>query len=118
MNGQTLGWRLYSGSSRVCFLLNDGSFIFLPRNTTNANGEPSYVSLIYIDINGSHSPNVLGKDVFIFTIDNKKGFMPYCYDRTQEQINNGCTKNSSGNYNCCTAKIMMDGWEIKDDYPW
>ena len=27
-----------------------------------------------------------------------------------------CKKNSSGQY--CAAKIMQDGWEIKDDYPW
>ena len=118
LKGNTIGWNLLSGSSRVCFLLNDGSFVFLPRNSKDENGELIYVSTIYIDINGPLSPNVLGKDVFLFKIDNKKGFMPYCYDRTQEQINNGCTKNSSGNNNCCTAKIMMDGWEIKDDYPW
>ena len=118
LKGNTIGWNLASGPSRVCFLLNDGSFVFLPRNSNDENGELIYVSTIYIDINGPLSPNVLGKDVFLFKIDNKKGFIPYCYDRTQEQINNGCTKNSSGNNNCCTAKIMMDGWEIKDDYPW
>ena len=118
LKGNTIMWNLLSGPSRVCFLLNDSSFVFIPRNSTDENGELIYVSKIYIDINGPLSPNVLGKDVFIFTIDNKKGFMPYCYDRTQEKINSGCSKTSSGNDNCCTAKIIMDGWQIKDDYPW
>ena len=118
LDGSTVGWVLASGETRLMFLLNDGSFVFIPRNSTGENGEAVYTSFIYIDINGGLSPNVLGKDVFIFKIDNKKGFVPYCYERSQDSINANCTKNSSGNINCCTAKIIMDSWEIKDDYPW
>ena len=29
-----------------------------------------------------------------------------------------CSRNSTGYRSCCTALIMLDGWEIKDDYPW
>ena len=31
-------------------------------------------------------------------------------------INVACNKTKSGS--ACSALIMMDGWEIKDDYPW
>jgi hypothetical protein len=74
---------------------------------------PSYN--IYIDLNGSKPPNVYGKDFFIFTRTNT-GILPYGYDKTEAQINNSCGKTGDGSY--CAAKIMQDGWEIKDDYPW
>ena len=44
---------------------------------------------------------------------------PFCYGASQNYINHNCSKNVSGrNENCCTAKIMNDGWQFKSDYPW
>ena len=73
---------------------------------------------ILVDINGSTLPNKFGRDVFFFAKTEEqgaKGIMPYCYDRDYNDQTNNC-KNDSGM--CCAAKIMADGWKIKDDYPW
>lgn len=118
LTGSTVTWSLKSSDTRVFFILNDGTAVFIPRKTTNAQGAPSYVNFIYVDINGYLSPNVIGRDVFIFVMDNKNTLRPYCYSETQSDINSKCTKNTGGITNCCTAKIMADGWKIKDDYPW
>ncbi|MBO6087303.1 type II secretion system protein [bacterium] len=74
---------------------------------------------IMVDLNGAFNPNQLGRDVFIFVI-NKKGITPYKEDYSNNKFSNYCSKNSTKNDNgqYCGAKIISDGWKIKDDYPW
>ena len=70
---------------------------------------------VYIDLNGIKPPNTLGKDVFIFTIFfNENVVRPYGYNYSKSTINTSCK--TTGTY--CAAKIIADGWEIKDDYLW
>lgn len=84
-----------------------------------------------VDLNGFKKPNKYGRDVFAFSIQSSKGFVPagvgYTsaisgskdYDRDwiiNGGNNRGCNKNQHGFY--CAALIMIDGWEIKEDYPW
>lgn len=64
---QDASWGLSSGSSRVLFQLMDGTVIFWPLHTTDANGNPAYVEHIYVDVNGPKAPNTFCKDVFPFT---------------------------------------------------
>ena len=116
LNGQRTGWVVQTDETRVLFMLSDGTLIFNPRNTTDINGNNVYVNLFYVDLNGPKNPNIVGKDVFIFTLSDKKLLRPFGYDKKYEDLD--CSKQSSGNENDCTAKIMADGWEIKDDYPW
>ena len=80
----------------------------------------------------------VGKDVFTFILDRREAnptFRPYVphnynfpkynYDRTTI-LGTGwgaCNpKASGGGYwspgDACSALIMLDGWEIKDEYPW
>lgn len=117
MNGDVTGWSVQLANSRTLFMLQDGTLIFNPRNSFS-NGSEAYVNLFYVDINGSKKPNIVGKDVFIFTIADGKVLRPYGYNYTVAQIDANCTKNSRGNYNSCTAKIIKDGWQMKGDYPW
>ena len=116
LNGDKTGWTVETSESRVLFMLADGTLIFSPRNSWTEDGSESYVNLFYVDLNGSKNPNVLGKDVFLFTLADNKMLRPYCYNKEYKDLK--CNKNSGGNYNCCTAKIIADGWQIKDDYPW
>ena len=72
---------------------------------------------VLVDINGPKNPNVFGKDVFRFIVNfDNSTVKPYCYQRTPSDIAKKCSRNGDGT--CCAAKIMADGWEIKDDYPW
>ncbi len=74
-----------------------------------------------IDLNNSHKPNKFGEDVFYFSLNATDGFVPYGYTKgiTREQIiDNGDYKCTTDNKYMCTALIMIDGWQIKDDYPW
>lgn len=93
---------------------------------------------VLIDTNGPQKPNIIGKDVFYFEIRNNK-FVPFEWESTytREQLIEGIS-NYAGTMACrpsrdsdsdndkslhynlymCTALLMVDGWEFKDDYPW
>ena len=87
-----------------------------------------------IDINGDKKPNRAGKDVFfarVFPANNTSiysgklknalYFVDPTYSRTVLKDNSdyGCNKTASSNPGIfCGALIQMDGWQIKDDYPW
>lgn len=73
--------------------------------------------MVMVDINGPKNPNMLGKDVFMFIVNfDNSTVRPQCYDWSSSAIAANCSKNGPGA--CCAAKIIADGWEIKDDYPW
>lgn len=119
INGKKIGWGVMTSDTRILFALADGTVVFYPRNTTDINGNPAYTRFFYVDINGSKKPNVIGKDVFMFYVVDYDNLKPYCYERNEAGINNNCKKSIDNvNENCCTAKIMYDGWQIKEDYPW
>ena len=101
----------------------------------------------FIDTNGTKKPNILGKDVFAFSLVNKNetstdmlthtkiGFYPHAlhyypaversklisgdFETSLSGQRGGCSKTALGTPGLwCAALIMVDGWEIKDDYPW
>lgn len=72
---------------------------------------------VFVDLNGLKEPNTLGKDVFMFEVNFQSNIVrPESYSSSDSTIKNNCSKNGSGT--ACAAKIMKDGWTIKDDYPW
>ena len=85
-----------------------------------------YTDLLFTaDINGFQKPNTLGKDVFymIFNIREKVFQMLQYgtvsgtssgYSRTN--YHDFCSTDSGSEV--CGRLIYMDGWQIKDDYPW
>ena len=66
-----------------------------------------------VDLNGAKGPNKFGHDVFRFDRIKGKGFLPSGYNSTD---NIDCSSQSSGAG--CATKIIRDGWQIIDDYPW
>ena len=69
---QDASWNVATGTTRLLFILADGTVIFYPISTTNAKGEPAYVEKVYVDINGPKEPNTYCKDVFPFKRDYQK----------------------------------------------
>lgn len=106
------------------FILENGVLLIIA--ATNGNG---YMGMtIIVDLNGLKAPNRYGRDVFMFTVDYEKGFVPYgmglvagvgYQDVKRDDLLKGynsraCIKDGL----FCAAVILMDGWDIKDDYPW
>lgn len=105
--------------SRVTFQLTDGSLIVLGIYSTDSAGEKYNWQDVIVDINGKNNPNRFGRDVFYFVKTSEKsakGFLPRCYNKSSDEINAECSKNGTGM--CCAAKIIGDGWQIRDNYPW
>ena len=74
--------------------------------------------IFYVDLNGYSKPNALGKDVFLmtFNLQNKQfGFYNPGYSNRTSILRNCSTDSSASN---CGYLIYLDGWQIKDDYPW
>lgn len=122
----------------IQYILNDGTAIEVSC-LTHYNGI-GLISL-YVDINGFKNPNTMGKDVFLFDIFQKDSILYNAGNGNLAQnvksggvypdgfgLNikgnhyqyRGCgrdvTFNRAGSY--CGMKIIQDGYQIKEDYPW
>ena len=71
---------------------------------------------IIVDLNAAKGPNKNGRDVFYFSRTISGTIKPLGYDQTLDKISSECSGKSGGWF--CVAKIINDGWQIKDDYPW
>jgi len=116
-------WRDNSGTTSCCI---DG----LDKNCIESS-QGYYYCLknnyqdIWIDLNGSKGPNRLGRDLFLASIVKNKSlnkyelefYSWYIYKTANTKYYQHCNK-TSGNNSACGLKILKDGWQIKDDYPW
>ncbi len=116
----------HSYSTWPTLILADGTYIFIYL------ADPGYPVNFHIgvDINGKQKPNKLGRDLFLFTYY-KNALRTYSqYETGMPNRNNVVYPGTSGQCNVdaqggvmgpgsyCSTLIEMDGWEIKDDYPW
>lgn len=98
---------------------------------TSASGDGTRFLTFIVDLNGFRKPNMYGRDIFAFSASAGGKMVPYGvgdvhggtthigYNR--DELANGsdyraCNKSKGGAF--CAALIVMDGWQIKDDYPW
>ena len=94
-----------ASDNRISFFLNDGTFVSLS-------------GAIYVDINGPQKPNIYGKDFFVFT-HNERGVLPGQYNSSEDFIKQRCSKSHNYDAGTCSARlIMIDNWQMTDDYPW
>jgi len=127
INGRTITDNSLKEKNSYLGILKNGTFIYV-------NNEYNYTATIMVDINGLKKPNQIGIDLFHFVIlDNK--LYPWGYKGTINSIASddfglmddrnklitpgarfACNKINYGRW--CTALLMLDGWEFKDDYPW
>ncbi len=112
-----------AGGDRTKLTLSDGTFIAMRKQDNN------HVH-INVDINGSKRPNTYGIDVFLFTLTAapffdsshkiaSPGLFMFGHGLNSSEIKSnyaGCAKDKVGMM--CGEKILMDSWQIKDDYPW
>jgi len=103
---------------RAGITLADGTFILFRHKDSNNTG--CYLNA-FIDLNGPKAPNTLGKDVFSVLFHDNNTIVPMYFTDTNDITGNeitarGCYKGGWGVH--CLYKIVSDGWQIKDDYPW
>lgn len=134
-NGQPYGFGTADGTgqSRIFFKFNDGSVVWVisgyasscKEYGTDESGneiciESEYVTqdaTLAFDVNGLKGPNKVGSDFFRLEISTKGNLLvPKCHDKSNADVNNDCSMQGLGE--CCLEKLIRDGWEIKDDYPW
>lgn len=105
---------LWKQGSTTAIVLANGTYILF-QVESSVTHELMSTKSVYVDINGSDGPNEYGKDYFHFYVT-ANGVVPSGYKKTPSEIANDCSKNGYKFY--CAAKIMHDGWTIKDNYPW
>ena len=90
-----------------CLITNDGTLLVFAFYNNN--------HVVAIDVNGASNPNQYGKDLFLYRIS-KNGVKASGTSSTTQYCSKTHTRGDNGEY--CSGKIMVDGWKIKDDYPW
>ena len=118
--------RYIGNASGYCILLSNNVLLFTSIGTsgcvTNPDGSCATPVtfgnfIFYVDINGFSKPNTYGKDVFMleFNLTNKQlGF--YHRGQGKNTLLRDC--GTDGGSTLCGRLIYIDGWQIKDDYPW
>lgn len=91
--------------------------------------------VVFIDVNAQDKPNIMGKDIFLvepggdFGGPDKNKLVPYGHSTSRSRscyLTGSCEydwsgiacNKTTGNGGMCMALIMVDSWQIKDDYPW
>ena len=117
------GTGTYLEAKGQMLILNDGTVLQIRMSTTNYGTEEDrddkFIDIyITADINGLRGANTVGKDIFMFYVESLTGkfdfYHNYLKSNTRQDVYNRCKSAS----NTCGRLILMDGWEIKEDYPW
>lgn len=97
------------------FILGDGTYAYIrPYNSNSTEDSPQKLQLLSIDLNGPRKPNQIGRDVFQFEINISKGIISGFGNPKNCKLPSPSTEDIRS----CGGKVMVDGWEIRDDYPW
>ncbi len=130
-------YHIYCRDGRICdgygtfqlsskFVIADGTLLAFHHAPIDGS---SGIFTIIIDINGFKKPNQYGRDIFMFAAEPSKGMLPYGLGtitgvpdlneyHSRDYLLNGELRSCNQDGILCAAVIMMDGWEIKDDYTW
>lgn len=136
----------YGSGIRNEIILPSGAIVSANAHVDSNTSTSDYaVSGLWVDVNGLKKPNQIGKDIHFFVVVYRYGKissgscfghnMEYtvCLDKSRNFKSASAIYPSGYNYNIwstsvctaknprderCTAKLVRDGWEFKDDYPW
>ena len=121
LNGDRITESSVNDKNNSVIKLSDGTIIFVDGWSSGENTGKG----ILVDTNGFKKPNILGRDLFAFKITPSFGFAPSDLGKVEreEALSDKlhmCSKSKSAQKSGypCSLVIMMDGWEIKSDYPW
>lgn len=92
------------------FVLSDSTIIGVRfRNNAGAVFWDAPSALIFtVDVNGKKKPNVVGRDVFYFYLDNSRGkVFPFISDENSNKYANTCEVGKSGH--SCAYRVITEG---------
>ena len=102
-------------------MLNNGQNIYIHGGGTPADKKTNWLHIL-VDTNGIQSPNMYGKDIFVFLLSlstNNKGFPLKPFGAGNNDYNRAyLLRNCTNDPEYCGALLQYDNWEFKDDYPW
>lgn len=107
-------WRFGVDANNPCVSLSSGASICLDSTLGGDNYDNGQYTKhgsywMYIDVNGSQGPNIVGRDLFNAEL--------YSDGKVAESYNNNSFADSCGDSNAnygsgCLSKIMDDGWKM------
>ncbi len=103
MNEATIRLRDSISSDGICAVLTSGSVVCISNMG---------LYTVLTDINGKSGPNILGRDLFTFQIDNSGDLYTGDLDNKVANFTSGCTNASEDSYGYCFAKIVNDSWKM------
>ena len=113
-NNAKSNFRIVWPRARTTFYTHDGLLYII---LVASGSENTKANNVVLDINGGEKPNKFGRDVFMLErIEDGGGVRPRGYEKSNEEINENCSKSGQGYY--CAEKIRRAGWRIEKDYPW
>ncbi len=113
MDGSSWDFSVEVSNLRAPMILSDGTFLSFSVGGGDLN-DPFYDYTILVDLNAGGLPNRLGADVFLFNITNNGLLKPSGYDKTDDYIEDECSKIGR----TCAELIVRSGWKIGKNYPW
>ena len=117
-DGTTGHIKVIDKQRHATFMTNEG-IVYMDTfiHTSDPSGESSFstsAGQIYMDINGGKSPNVFGRDVFVFVRAGDDGLMPVAYNSDHyAAIEEICLERSGAT---CAEYLRRKGWEAPRDY--
>lgn len=101
------------------------NYVKLPDGSSISVHSVEGLAVVVYDINGPAKPNRRGRDIFEFDIyampNYKYPVMPRYFGRSRAELvatNGRCASDKTGDGWGCAMLLMIDGWVVKEDYPW
>ena len=104
---------VYTGfpQSQVTIILKNGVII-----SYGISSSPNALGAFIMDINGNDKPNIAGRDLFVFHVNNKGHVVGYnvvdAMNKNLEQLNQCCKNSTDIAARCCYDALADNGWKM------
>lgn len=108
-NTQPIGEKFDSDEGMIYYINVTGKQSPLEYEDTPNN---QYIGVVTVDINGLQTPNVIGKDTFLFALYNDGTLRPYGSKSALRHVHDGLHSDwsNSSNATACSEDKVMGGW--------
>ncbi len=101
----TAATELFKCTNKSYVLANSAAVCMTGGQTTNGTDVTKADVTVVVDINGKESPNIAGRDLFMFSLDSKTG------EPTASGASGDCTTNTTGT-GCYALLVEDNNWQM------